>query len=112
VNIIIQVIEFHLAGLDEADYRAHTERVAPVFSTMPGLLSKVWLANADTNTYGGVYTWRDRASLEQYRASEVYAALVSNPGLADVTDRDFGIVPEPTRLTAPAVFSDAVLAGA
>jgi hypothetical protein len=105
MSIVIQVIEFRLAGLAEADYRAHTERVAPVFSNMPGLLSKMWLANTDTNMFGGVYTWRDRASLEGYRASEIYAGLVSNPGLADLSDRDFAILLEPTRVTAPAVLS-------
>ena len=92
VSVVMQVIQFRLAGLGEAEYRALAERVAPVFSTMPGLLSKVWLADAETNTYGGVYTWRDRASLEQYRASGVYAGLVSNPGLADVSDREFAIL--------------------
>ena len=90
----MQVIEFRLDGLSEADYRADTERVAPVFSSMPGLLSKVWLANAATNTYGGVYTWRDRVSLEQYRASAIYARLVCNPGLADFRDREFAILPD------------------
>jgi len=100
MSIFVQVIQFRLAGLSEADYRAHTERVAPVFSTMPGLLSKVWLANAETNTYGGVYTWRDRASLEQYRASEIYARLAANPGLADLSDQEFAFLPEPTRITA------------
>jgi hypothetical protein len=105
MSIFIQVIQFRLAGISEADYRKHTERVAPVFSTMPGLLSKVWLANADTNTYGGVYTWRDRASLERYRASEMYAGLTSNPGLADVSDREFAILEEPTRVTAPAILA-------
>jgi len=105
MNIFIQVIQFRLAGLSEADYRAHTERVAPVFSTMPGLLSKVWLANPDANTYGGVYTWRDRASLEHYRASDIYAQLVSNTRLADVSDREFEVLPEPTRVTAPGLLS-------
>ena len=105
MSICIQVIQFRLAGLDEAHYRAHTERVAGAFSNMPGLLSKVWLANAETNTYGGVYTWRDRASLEQYRASEIYAGLVSNPGFTDVSDHEFGILEEATRVTAPALLA-------
>jgi hypothetical protein len=105
MNIFIQVIQFRLAALSEAEYRAHAERLAPLFSNMPGLLSKVWLANADTNTYGGVYTWRDHASLEQYRASEIYARLVANPGLADFSDREFAILPEPTRVSAPGLLA-------
>jgi hypothetical protein len=110
MNIYMQVIQFRLAGLSEDQYRAHAEHVAPIFAAMPGLLSKVWLANAETNTYGGIYTWRDHASLERYRASEVYAGLVSNPGLADVTDRDFAILPGPTRVTAPALVAAEVAA--
>jgi hypothetical protein len=107
MSIVVQVIEFRLAGLSESEYRAHAERVAPVFSAMPGLLSKVWLANPATNTYGGVYTWRDRVSLQHYRASETYARLVANPGLAEFSDHDFAILPEPTRVTAPAVLAAA-----
>ena len=105
MNTVIQVITFRLAGLSEADYRAHSEHLAPVFSAMPGLLSKVWLANADTNTYGGVYTWRDRASLEHYRASAIYTGMVSNPGIAEISDREFGILEEPTRVTAPGILA-------
>jgi hypothetical protein len=107
MNMYMQVIQFRLAGLSEADYRAHTERVAPAFSAMPGLVSKVWLANAATNTYGGIYTWRDRVSLEQYRSSEIYARLIANPGLDDFSDREFAILLEPTRVTAPAVLAAA-----
>jgi RNA polymerase sigma-70 factor (ECF subfamily) len=43
--------------------------------------------------------------LEQYRASEIYARMISNPGLADFSDRDFAILPGPTRVTAPALLS-------
>jgi len=40
--------------------------LASTFATMPGLISKVWLADPATNTYGGVYTWRDRRSYEDF----------------------------------------------
>ena len=41
----------------------HTDegvRLAPHFAALPGLRSKVWLADAASGTYGGVYTWADR----------------------------------------------------
>jgi hypothetical protein len=107
MNIVIQVIQFRLSGLSEAEYRAHAESVAAAFSNMPGLLSKVWLADAETCMYGGVYIWRDRASLERYRASAMYRGMASNPGLADVSDREFGILAEPTQVTAPVLFAAA-----
>ena len=60
----VQIINFNLNGIDEAGYRALCDELAPVFGAMPGLLSKVWLADAETNTYGGVYLWEDRAAME------------------------------------------------
>lgn len=53
----IQIVNFNLKGVSEADYRALCDQLAPAFAVMPGLISKVWLADAATNTYGGVYTW-------------------------------------------------------
>jgi hypothetical protein len=99
---IIQIVQFRLAGISDAEYVGHTELVAPRFRQLPGLVSKVWLANADTNTFGGLYTWHDRAALEQYRASETYAQLTSNPHFVELSDREFTILPNPTQVTAPA----------
>ena len=62
----IQVVNFHLSDLSDADFRARCDEIAPAFAEVPGLISKVWLANASTNTYGGVYTWEDREAMEQY----------------------------------------------
>jgi hypothetical protein len=97
----IQIVQFRLNGMTDAQYHAQAEAVAPVFSQLPGLISKVWLANPTTNTFGGVYTWRDRESLEQYRASEIYERLTSNAHYADLADRDFGILTAPTRASLP-----------
>ncbi len=103
MTTVIQIVQFRLAGISAAQYLEHVERVAPRFRELPGLASKVWLADADTNTYGGLYTWHDRAALDHYRASELYAQLIDNPHLVDLSDRDFTILPQPTRLTAPAL---------
>src|SRR5262249_42631385 len=84
-TMIIQIVQFRLAGISRAQYLEHAEQVAPRFPQMPGFVSKVWLANADTNTYGGLYTWRDRAALEQYRASEIYRRQISDPHFVDLS---------------------------
>jgi Putative mono-oxygenase ydhR len=102
MTAIIQIVQFRLAGISAAEYIGHAELVAPRFRQLPGLASKVWLANADANTYGGLYTWHDRAALEHYRASETYAQLTSNPHLVELSDREFTILPNPTQVTAPA----------
>lgn len=56
----IQVINFNLNGLSETEYGALCDEIAPTFAEVPGLISKVWLANRSSNTFGGVYTWANR----------------------------------------------------
>jgi heme-degrading monooxygenase HmoA len=95
----IQIINFHLKGVTEADFRALCDEVAPAFAEVPGLISKVWLANRTTNTYGGVYTWATRDAMEEYAKSDLFEAVATNPNLADITSIDFDVLEEPTSVT-------------
>jgi hypothetical protein len=97
MNILL--VNFSLRGLDPDNYGQHCEQVAPVFADLPGLVSKTWLADPTSNTFGGLYIWRDRASLENYLASDIFKSLGSNPALANVTAREFGVLDAPTRIT-------------
>jgi hypothetical protein len=45
----ILIVTFQLNGLSEQEYEQQCEAAAPMFATLPGLLSKTWLANAATN---------------------------------------------------------------
>ena len=95
----IQVVTFQLAGLEPDAYRAHVEASAPAFTEIPGLRAKAWLANPCTNTYGGVYAWESREAMEAYIGGPFFSALLANPGIADVTTRDFGVLERPTEIT-------------
>ena len=95
----VQVVTFRLAGLDEAAYLRRVDAVAPVFADMPGLRSKVWLADRATGTYGGVYTWADRESLEAYRGGEIFGRLQSDPQLSTLESRDFAVLTTPSAIT-------------
>lgn len=95
----IQVVNFHLKNLSDAAFRAHCDEVAPAFADVPGLVSKVWLANAATNTYGGVYAWTSREAMEAFGKSELFGAVASDPQLADITSRDFEVLEGPTSVT-------------
>lgn len=96
----VQIVNFQLNGIDEAAYAAACEELAPAFTELPGLLSKVWLADAETNTYGGVYLWADRESFDAYTRGEIFAGIGSNPGFTNVTSRDFGVLEAPTAVTS------------
>ena len=95
----VQIINFQLKDVSEADFRAHCDEVAPAFAELPGLISKVWLANQSTNTYGGVYTWASREAMEEYAKSDLFRAVATNPNLAGITSIDFDVLEEPTSVT-------------
>ena len=95
----IQIVTFQLAGLGPDAYRAHTEASAPTFAEIPGLRAKAWLADPSTNTYGGVYAWESREAMEAYVSGPIFGALRANPGMADVTTRDFDVLERPTEIT-------------
>ena len=95
----VQIINFQLNDIDEAAYRMLCDELAPAFAALPGLLSKVWLADAATGTYGGVYLWQDRAAMEQFTRTDLFNAVATHPNLAGVSSRDFAVLEGPTRVT-------------
>lgn len=96
----VQIVNFNLSGMSDAQFRqACDEQFAPAFAGMPGLLYKLWLADPATNTYGGVYAWRDRDAMEQYMGSELFRTVASHPNFANITAKDFAILEGPTRVT-------------
>ena len=95
----IQVVTFKLDGIDDAAYQAHAEQNAPAFAALPGLRAKIWLANQQANTYGGIYAFDDVAAMRAYQGGEIFQGLQANPHMIDVTVRDFSVLPGPTKVT-------------
>jgi len=100
----IMVVNFNLEGITEEDYLGTVEPIAPAFAGLPGLISMTWLANAETNTYGGLYVWQDRGAMEAYKKTDIYKGMWANPHFENVTVTDFAVVDSATRVTrGPAV---------
>lgn len=95
----IQIVTFGLEGITEEEYRQGCQAEAPAFASVPGLVSKVWLTDPATGTYGGVYTWRSRADYEAYTRSDLFKGVQNHPNLRGVTSRDFGVLEGPTAVT-------------
>ena len=95
----MQVVSFQLKGMSEADFRTLCDQLAPQWAAIPGLISKVWLANPATNTYGGVYTWENREAMERFTQSELFAAVAAHPNFEGITSTDFGVLEGPTAVT-------------
>ena len=99
MGVHIQIVNFKLNGIDDAQYRQACDEEAAVFAAIPGLVSKVWLADQSTNTYGGVYTWRDRQAMEDFLDSELFREVGADPHVKDLTSRGFGVLETPTEVT-------------
>jgi Putative mono-oxygenase ydhR len=95
----ILVVNFSLKGITEEDYLGLIEPIAPDFAGLPGLVSKTWLANKETNTYGGVYVWSDSGAMEAYKQTDIYKGMQANPHFENVTVTDFAVVEGATRVT-------------
>lgn len=106
----VQIITFRLADMTEEGYREACAGFTPAYAELPGLLAKVWLADPGTNTYGGVYLFRDREAMDAYVASELFATVAAFPHFADITSRDFAVYEDLTRATQPglAILAEAV----
>src|SRR5262249_27004820 len=95
----VQIVNFHLAGITEEEFRAMSDHLAPAFAEVPGLISKTWLADAESNTYGGIYLWDSEASCGAYKASELFNTVKAHHNCADITSREFGVLDGPSRVT-------------
>lgn len=95
----VLVVTFHLEGITEADYLGACNQLAPAIAEAPGLIGKTFIANAQTNTYGGVYFWRDQQSLDVFKQSGIWQAVAANPALVEITAQEFGVLDEPSRVT-------------
>jgi hypothetical protein len=97
--MVVQIVQFQLAGIDPEEYEAHAEQIAPVFAGLPGLIAKAWLADPGENTYGGVYLWTDRAAAEAYSDGELLAAARRNPAFVGFRSSILDTLAAPTALT-------------
>ena len=87
-----QLITYQLEDISQAEYRKQmVEPDAPVLARVPGLVSKVWLADEDKNTFGGFYLWENRTAMEDFMRSDLVRAVVSRPFVKNVSSVDFEV---------------------
>ena len=95
----VQIINFQLKDLSEEDYTKLCNDLASTFADIPGLISKVWLANSSTGTFGGVYFWRDQKAMEEFAKTELFNSVATHPNLTNISSKDFAVMEGPTRVT-------------
>ena len=95
-----QLITYQLGDISQAEYlKQMVEPDAPVLASVPGLISKVWLADEEKNAFGGFYLWETKAAMEAFMHSELVKAVVSRPFVKNVSTVDFEVNQEASLVT-------------
>jgi len=72
---------------------------AKAIANVKGLIWKVWIMNEAEHSAGGIYLFKDDASVQAYLKGEIVAGAKSNPAVSDFEAKVFDILPEPTKIT-------------
>src|SRR4051795_1584368 len=99
VAVQILIVNFNLDGLSEEEFASSCDELAPAFAAVPGLASKVWLADRAEGIFGGVYAFESERAVDDYLESDLFAEVGATPGLANISVRRFGVLDGPTRVT-------------
>jgi hypothetical protein len=95
-----QLITYQLHDISQADYLKNmVEADAPVLAKVPGLISKVWLADEEKNTFGGFYLWENATAMENFMHSDLVKAVVSRPFVKNVSSVDFEVNQDASSIT-------------
>jgi hypothetical protein len=99
VAVQILIVNFNLDGMSEEEYASSCDKVASAFAAVPGLASKVWIADRAAGVFGGVYTFESEAAIDDYLESDLFARIDSTPGFVNLSVRRFDVLEGPTRVT-------------
>lgn len=87
-----QLITYQLHDIPQAEYlKQMVEPDAPVIAKVKGLISKVWLADEEKNTFGGFYLWENKSAMEEFMHSDLVKAVVSRPFVKNVASVDYEV---------------------
>jgi len=78
--------------------KAFMEVAKPV-ADVKGLIWKVWLMNEAEKSAGGIYLFKDDASVEAYLKGKIVAGIMAHPALSNIEAKVFDILPEHTKIT-------------
>jgi quinol monooxygenase YgiN len=80
-------------------FEENAASLAQAFAEVPGCVWKVWLMNEAESEAGGIYLFADEASIENYKGSPLFAAVLSHPALSDHSIKQFEVMEEVSQVT-------------
>lgn len=94
----VLVVQFDYT-IDDSEFDATADLIAPAFSNIPGCLEKTWIHDRSKNAAGGIYKFRDEPALNAYLASELWAGVESNPVFVNMSVRKYEAMEGPSTVT-------------
>lgn len=98
------IVTFRTREMPQDAFRELADEVAPAFSDIPGLVTKIWLdtPDADTPDRGGVYLFERKEDADAYLVSDLFrSGVAENPHFTEVRAQSVDVLDGPTRVTSP-----------
>jgi hypothetical protein len=87
----------------QEQFTAATAEHAAVFAEVDGLLAKIWIADPESDTKGGIYLFADRTALDAYLESDVFQSILAEPSFEGTSWRCYQVLDELTARTQPGI---------
>ena len=81
------------------DYATMAAPLADPIAKTPGLEWKVWIFNEQNHEAGGLYLFRDEASVNAYLHGDIVAGLKKQPTIKDISAKIFDVDEKLTHMT-------------
>ena len=78
--------------------KAFLEIAQPV-ADIKGLMWKIWIINEAEKSAGGIYLFKDDASVQAFHEGKIVAAIMKHPALSNIEAKVFDILPKHTKIT-------------
>ena len=82
-----------------AEISAAFMELAQPIANSEGLEWKTWLHNEEEKSAGGVYLFKDEASVKAYLDGEIVSGIMSHPALSEIDAKVFDVLPEHSKIT-------------
>jgi hypothetical protein len=81
------------------DLERDASRLANPIANVPGLRWKIWLANPDTNSAGGLYLFETEQALHKFVDGPIAAEITNRPDFTNITMKVFQVMENASRKT-------------
>jgi hypothetical protein len=89
--------------VSQEQFTAATAEHVPLFAEVDGLLAKIWINDAESDTYGAIYLFRERTALDAYLESDLFASILAEPSFEGTSWRRYQVLDELTARTQPEI---------